>query len=69
MIDECYPEEVKIGFIKVSTSNAIKELDPIAWRIAKSDYVSRLEEDASLLEFGGYYYWFYEVEELIKGST
>ena len=64
MIDECYSEQTQIGFINVSTSQAIKQLDPIAWDIAKGEYISSLEEDDTIIEVSGNYYWIHELEKL-----
>jgi len=64
MIDESYGEEVQIGFISKSTSLAIKELDPIAWDLAKDEYIDSLVEDESIMEVGGDYYWIHDLESL-----
>jgi len=64
MIDECYGEEIQIGFIKTNVSSAIKELDPIAWDLSKSEHLNSLIEDRSIFEFQGRYYWLNEVESL-----
>ncbi len=37
MLDECYPE-VNIAGMTYSTSHALKELDPTAYRCGMSDY-------------------------------
>lgn len=56
-IEDCYGEEVQIGFIKVSVSQAIKNLDPIAWDIAKSEYLDILIQDEEVLEICNSYFW------------
>ena len=44
MLDECYPI-VRIGGIHFYPSQILKECDPIAYRVALSDYESTLEEE------------------------
>ncbi len=42
-ISACYEDDIQIGFIMVRTAWAIKQLDPIAFDMAKNEYFS--EED------------------------
>ena len=65
MIDDCYGEEVQIGFIKVSVSQAIKNLDPIAWDIAKSEHLDSLIQDEEVIEIEGSYYSKTDLENLL----
>ena len=65
MIDDCYGEEVQIGFIKVSVSQAIKKLDPIAWDIAKSEHLDSLIQDEEVIEIEGSFYWKTDLENLL----
>lgn len=44
MLDECYGM-VKIAGYEYETSYALKECDPIAYRVGLSDYEASLEED------------------------
>jgi hypothetical protein len=44
MLDECYPVVV-IGGMHFFPSRILKECDPIAYRVALSDYESTLEEN------------------------
>ena len=66
MMDELYGEEIQIGFIKTSTSCAIKELDPIAWDIAKFEHLDSLIDDENVIEIAGAYYYKYELESLLE---
>ena len=36
MIEDCYGETVKVGFLELSTVEVMKDQDPISWDIAKS---------------------------------
>lgn len=51
MLDECYGD-VEIAGMTFSTSRALKELDPTAFRCGESDYIDSL----SLVEIQGEYY-------------
>jgi peptidoglycan hydrolase CwlO-like protein len=51
MLDDCYGE-VEIAGISFSTSRALKELDPTAYRCGECDYIDSL----SLVEIHGDYY-------------
>jgi len=44
MLDECYPDLMIAGFA-YSTSRALKEVDPIAYRCGFSDYISFMLSD------------------------
>lgn len=66
MLEDCYGETTKIGFLTYSTSSAIKELDPIAYDLGKSDYESSLIEDGTLIEIGSHYYWLSDIENFLE---
>lgn len=51
MLDDCYGD-VEIAGMTFSTSRALKELDPTAFRCGESDYIDSL----SLVEIQGEYY-------------
>ena len=66
MIEDCYGTEVQIGVIKSDVSTAIKNLDPIAWDVAKGEYLDSLIEDVSIVEAGNGYYWKHELEAFLS---
>jgi len=68
MIDDCYGEEIQVGFLKLSTSIVMKDQDPISWNIAQSEYIDGLEQDEELISFDNRanYYWKYDVMNYIK---
>ena len=49
MLDECN-EDVKICGMTYTTSRALKDVDPIAYRCGFSDYTASLEEDNIFVE-------------------
>lgn len=63
-LEECYGEEVTIGFIKFNITLAIKNLDPVAYQMGKDEYLKYLLEMESIIEIGGSYYYVTEIESL-----
>ncbi len=68
MIEGCYPTETKVGWLELSTVDILKTMDEVAWDIAKSEYISSLEEDEEVMSFdnGSKYFWTYDIENLIE---
>lgn len=64
-LEGIYPETTKIGFIEYDTISAMKELDPVAFRMAESEYVDSLVSDGELLEIGSRYYWLHDLENYL----
>ena len=60
---------MKIGWIEYDTATAIRELDPLSWKMAHSEYVDDEEQQGNLLTFdgGSTYYWRHDIERLIEG--
>ena len=67
-VAECYPETVKFGWIEHDTVSALKELDPVFWNIAHSEWVDAEASDGNLITFdnGTTYYWTTDVEAMIE---
>ena len=63
MIEGCYGETAKIGFLKVGLVRAMKLHDPIVWRIAVQEYIDGLVEDGILAPVGDKYYWASDIED------
>lgn len=68
MIDDCYGETVKVGFMELATVDVMKSQDPVYWNIAKNEYIDGLVDDEQLLTFdnGNTYYWVHDVEDYIN---
>lgn len=62
----CYPEETQVGWLKLDTVEVLKSQDPIAWKIARDEYIDSLEQDEEIisLDGGSNYYWRHELESL-----
>jgi len=68
MIEDCYEQTTKVGFMELSTIDVMKNQDPVYWNIAKNEYIDGLVDDEQLLTFdnGNTYYWIHDVEEYIS---
>ena len=51
MIEGCYPEETKVGWLELNTIDILKTMDEVSWDTAKSEYISSLEEDEEIMSF------------------
>lgn len=70
-ISESYSETVKIGWIEYDVASAIKELDPVSWRLAKSEWIDAEVSDNVLVTFddGSTHYRVADVEQMIADLT
>lgn len=66
-VSQCFPEEVKIGWITYDTVSAIKELDPVSWRLAKSEWIDQEVDEENLVTFdnGTTYFWKHDLEQYV----
>lgn len=62
MLDDCFGD-VTIGGHEYAHSNALKRVDPIAYREGFLNYIDSRDD---LLEFGGWYYNAEEIETLLE---
>ena len=67
-ISDLYPEETEIGWMRVNTIEAMKEVDPTWWTMEKDNYISELEENEEVISFdnGIHYYWPHDLEKFIE---
>ena len=65
-LEGLYPETTQIGFIEYDTITAMKELDPVAFELAESEYIDSLLDDDQIVEIGSKYYWTSDVESLVE---
>ena len=68
MMEDCYPTDTKVGWLKLNTVDILKTMDEISWDIAKDEYISGLEEDEEVMSFddGSSYYWTSDIENMIE---
>ncbi|MCB0361854.1 MAG: hypothetical protein KDD35_03995 [Bdellovibrionales bacterium] len=63
-VSDCYGGDCQIGWLNIDVAHAIKNLDAVSWRIAKSEYADSLIEDGELVEGqDGNYYWVSDLEK------
>ena len=67
-IEGCYPETTKIGWLEYNTVSALKELDPVSWRIAKSEWLDNEESEDIIMTFdkGDTFHELSEVEKFCE---
>jgi hypothetical protein len=70
-VTDCYPETVKIGWIEHDTVSALKELDPVSWSLALSEYADTETNEGNIVTFdnGECYYWAREIEQFIEANV
>lgn len=66
-IASCYPETTTVAFLTVDTVTAVKELDPIAWDLAKNEWIDGLVSDEEAVTFnnGSTYYRVSDIEQFL----
>jgi hypothetical protein len=66
-IADCYSETTKIGWLEYDTITAIKELDPVSWRCALSEWQCNEEDSGQIFsaDGGSTYYWTHDVERYL----
>lgn len=67
-VSQCYPETVKVGWLELDTVRVLKEMDPVSWDMARSEWESSEADEGNLISFdnGGTYYWAFDVEEVLE---
>lgn len=54
----CYPDTTKIGWLEYDTISAVKELDPVSWNMAVSEWLSNEEDEGLVASFDGGSHYF-----------
>ena len=69
-VAECYTETAKIGWIEYDTVTAIKELDPVCWKMAHDEWIDAKVSDGNLITFnnGSNFYWVADIERFVDTS-
>jgi hypothetical protein len=65
-MEGCYEETTKIRWLEYDTISAIKELDPLSWKIARDEWIDFEMSDDRIIEVEGEYFWMDDVESFIK---
>lgn len=65
-IREAYPETTKIGWLEYDTASAIKELDPVSWDLAFSEWIDQEIENENILEVNSSYFLMQDLSDLLQ---
>ena len=70
-MNEVYPDPVAVGFLSLDLVSTIKEMDPIAWRCAQSEWESSEESEENIISLDGglTYYSKHELETFIEKQS
>lgn len=65
-VRQCYPETVQVGWMTLDTVTVMKEMDPVSWGLAQSEWESQESDEGSIISFdnGGTYFWSSDVEAI-----
>lgn len=70
LIRSCYEENVSVLWMTLDAVTVAKEMDPVSWDIAKSEWLSQEEEEGIVKTFdnGASYFWCHELEKLLDAE-
>ena len=62
----CYPETVTVLWMNLDSVTVAKEMDPISWDVAKSEWLDQEIEEGNLVTTSGgqKYFWSHDIERL-----
>lgn len=63
----CYFEEVYVGWMSFDAVSVMKEMDPISWELAMSEWLHQELESDSLYTLEGKYYFSSDIQMLLDG--
>lgn len=66
-VNQCYSESTAVGWLNLDTVTILKEMDPVSWDMAESEWLDNEVSEENLVTFdnGNTYYWTYEIEEFL----
>ncbi|MBI2522729.1 MAG: hypothetical protein HYV97_20070 [Bdellovibrio sp.] len=69
-VRSCYEENVSVLWMTLDAVTVAKEMDPISWDIAKSEWLSQEEGEGIITTFdnGASYFWCHELEKLLDAE-
>lgn len=68
-VRQIYPETTTVGWMtNLDTVTVMKEMDPIAWDCAQSEWTDQESEEGTIISFdnGSTYYRRHDIEELLQ---
>lgn len=64
---ESYPDEITVGWMNLDPVSVMKEMDPVSWSCAQSEWESQMsDEDLISFNNGSTYYWRSDLEGFIE---
>lgn len=68
-VRESYPDEITVGWTTLDAVSVMKEMDPVSWSCAQSEWESQVsDEDLISFDNGSTYYWRSGLEGFIEGN-
>lgn len=69
-VRSCYPEEIRAGWMSFDAVSVMKEMDPISWELAVSEYESQEADEGNIvgLDNSSTFYSRTDIEDLIERS-
>lgn len=64
-VRSCYPEEVQVAWMSFDAVSVIKEMDPISWDLAMSEWLDQEMQDGTFVLISDAYYLLSEIEALL----
>lgn len=69
-VREVYPQSVTIGWMTLDAVSVMKEMDPMSWSCAQSEWESQMsDEDLVSFDNGSTYYWRSDLEGFIEKNS
>jgi len=69
-VRDSYPQSVTIGWMTFDAVSIMKEMDPVSWNCAESEWESQMsDEDLISFDNGSTHYWRSDLEGFIEGHA
>ena len=65
IVEDSYPQFVKIGWLEVETVQILKKMDKVQWKMALRDRENDLVNDNYIVYVGDNYYYTRKVKDLL----
>lgn len=65
-VRSCYLGEVQVGWMSFDAVSVMKEMDPVSWNLAMSEWLDQEMEGENIVLIGGVYFVFSEIVALLE---
>jgi hypothetical protein len=67
-VRQCYPETTSVGWMTFDTTSLMKDMDPVSWNCAQSEWESGEADAGTIISFdhGSTYYRVDDIEDLLQ---